>query len=178
MIEALLIFLRDNASVIIALCALYLTLKQLGISREHNKMSVRPHLITTTESDDKEGVYKVILKNNGIGPAQFNKVSLFLDNKLFELNGERKIKDMLSKMFNKHHYSSRQTDLGDNYVMSPNEEIMLLEFKLIEPESERKNAIDIFNRADISIEYNSFYGDSFIFDTKENSNKPLNQDAP
>lgn len=175
MIEALLIFLRDNATVIIAVCALYLTLKQLGISRKHNKMSVRPHLITSTESDEKEGVFKLILKNNGIGPAQFKKVSLFLDDELFVLNGERKIKDMLSKMFDKHHhYSSSQTDLGDNYVMSPNEEIMLLEFKLIEPVSERKNVVDILNRADMSIEYESFYGDSFIFDTKENANKPLN----
>lgn len=178
MIEALLIFLRDNASVVIALCALYITLKQLDVSREHNKMSVRPHLITATESDESEGIYKVVLKNNGLGPAQFKKVSLFLDGKVFEINGERKIKDMLSKMFDKHHYSSKQTDLGNSYVMSPNEEILLLSFNLIEPKSERKNALEIFNRANIAIEYESFYGDRFKFNTKENSNKPLNQDAP
>lgn len=55
-------------AVFISALALGTTFWQAHLSRKHNKLSVRPHLAGHASWND-EGVYSLVLRNDGLGPA-------------------------------------------------------------------------------------------------------------
>jgi len=67
------------ASLIVAVCALFLTVSELRSSRIHNRLSVQPHLqISHTMRPD---VGAIRLENAGVGPGHLRTFELFLDGK-------------------------------------------------------------------------------------------------
>lgn len=54
---------------------------QAYISRKHNELSVRPHLAGHA-SLDREGVYRLILRNDGLGPAIVTGARVFREGRL------------------------------------------------------------------------------------------------
>jgi len=81
---------------VIALAALGVSIWQGYISREHNKLSVRPHLEFILHCKTTED-FRLILRNSGLGPALISKISLFVDNKEFVFNDS----DTANKFFEK-----------------------------------------------------------------------------
>ena len=69
-------FVRENIAIIFSLCALGLTFYQGTLSRRHNRLSLKPHLIWKTSLVHKEDIaeFKVIFENVGLGPARFHGV--------------------------------------------------------------------------------------------------------
>lgn len=64
--------LKADASVAISLCALFLTVFQARATRKHNRLSVTPYLTTfvdRTLQANRQLVYHVTLRNQGLGPA-------------------------------------------------------------------------------------------------------------
>ena len=60
----------DNASAIIAVCALVLTIYQARLARRHNRLSVRPLLSSFVEQvSGPDARITFSLVNNGLGPA-------------------------------------------------------------------------------------------------------------
>jgi len=67
-------FARDYAALLISICALFLTISQTRATHKHNRLTVRPHIATYTDSKadlERAGVrlVEVRIANSGLGPA-------------------------------------------------------------------------------------------------------------
>ncbi|OUR82696.1 hypothetical protein A9Q75_05245 [Colwellia psychrerythraea] len=71
------------ASMLVAIVALVATLYQSHLSKEHNKLSVVPHLIVHRYTVDES--CKFTLENNGLGPAIIKEFKLVASGK--EISG-------------------------------------------------------------------------------------------
>ena len=162
-------FLGANFEAIIAFCALSLTVCQLAISRRHNRISVRPFLVansSTVESDGKF-FYEYSICNAGIGPACIKSFEVKHNNRILNNKPtvlEQQLESIIS--FKLSHISTFNID----YVLEPKREKLLLRFDVSSLND--KNIIkDIMEKSldslHLVIEYESFYGDQFTFDTRE-----------
>ncbi|HFD31441.1 MAG TPA: hypothetical protein ENJ28_01830 [Gammaproteobacteria bacterium] len=165
------------SSVVIAVCALALTIWQGKQIQKHNRLSVKPHLATWSHSDEDEGVYLVELINNGLGPAVITKFTLSLDGRPIEGQGTEPIEKLLKDLFQEFSYKSKQAYIAKGYAMAEKEKCVLLEMKFDEKSCITKTGIeDKFARAALTIEYESFYGEKFVLSTEDESNNKINQD--
>lgn len=71
------------AVVVIALAAVVLSAWQASLSREHNRLSVRPYLDTFT-SWVEDGQWSIQVSNDGIGPAVITNVTYTYDGKSYK----------------------------------------------------------------------------------------------
>jgi len=70
--------LVEASTLVIAVCALFATIGQAAITKQHNKLSVRP--VLTLHRREIDGLIE--LKNNGFGPAIIQTYELFKDGEL------------------------------------------------------------------------------------------------
>lgn len=153
-------------SFIIALCSLFFTLWQTHTQRTHNRISVKPHLFTFIErnKDNDSATIKVLLLNNGLGPAFINDFQIYLDGKPYD-DAYAAIDEVIGSELSK---NSSKTVLGDEYAMSANEKKTLIsvQFKL-----DANNHIDEVEtklaRLDLVIEYSSAYEKMDTYDTRK-----------
>ena len=64
------------SSVVIAICAIVVSIWHGVQTRKHNKLSCKPHLTTWMNSDKGKACYSVDLINNGLGPALIEKFTV------------------------------------------------------------------------------------------------------
>lgn len=156
------------ASAVIALCALFLTLWQTVVSRCHNKLSVTPHLMTWTHSDEGTNHYQIDLLNNGIGPALIKSFLIQVDNQTINGEGTEPIEKALKILFPHYSYHSHQAYVSDGYMMSEKERrpLVIIQFfgDTLPKSEEVKHAI---KRTRLIIDYESIYGDQDRLDTKD-----------
>ena len=57
---------------IIALLALFVAIWSITSSRKHNRLTVRPHLYETIETDSINFICGFYIANKGLGPALIN----------------------------------------------------------------------------------------------------------
>ena len=70
-------------SMLVALCALLISIWQGYSMQQHNQLSLRPYL--ETELNTKlDGRWELFINNNGLGPAHVNNVQYFVDGKSYE----------------------------------------------------------------------------------------------
>ncbi|GKT11653.1 MAG: hypothetical protein ISEC1_P0620 [Thiomicrorhabdus sp.] len=74
------------SSSIIALCALAYTAWQGIQTREHNKLSFRPHITSWSYRNSESGVYVTEVMNNGLGPALIESFTVKVDGKVISGN--------------------------------------------------------------------------------------------
>lgn len=166
-----------TASTIIAICALILTLYGLWATRRHNRLSVTPHLcgFSHKQMTDKGLCCTYEISNNGIGPARITKFVLFSDGKEVP-----KIQDDLFEYVDsviKAHLQSRvdftinhSFDFGRDVSMKAGEtrriaEVFFPSVKL----AQRESILKALQGLDARIEYQSFYGQKFVLDTRTKS---------
>lgn len=167
------------SSAIIALCAFGLTIWQACITREHNKLSVTPHLTTWTYSDKAKNIYVVELLNNGIGPALIDSFQIQVDDHPIIGEGTEPIEKALKILFPQYQYSSWQSFVSKGYMMSPKEtrNLVTIQFhgeRLPTPE-EVEHAT---KRARVLVEYESIYRDKSMLDTSAFRANPTLQGTP
>jgi len=65
----------STSSVIVALCAMFATVWQAYLQRNHGRLSVRPHLdwVTMRAVDRPVGL---TVQNNGLGPALVTRMTI------------------------------------------------------------------------------------------------------
>lgn len=144
------------ASGFIALLALITTLYQSHLSRAHNRLSVMPHLAIHTEED--EDIYKISIRNDGLGPATIEAFEIYKNSVLVEGSGEKLIMSAFSAL-DKCHVISFEA-INTPFVLPSNQEIELVKLRFnIELES-----IDNYleDNLRLKIIYKSFYGESFL----------------
>jgi hypothetical protein len=192
----------EIATILIALCALAISIQQgcasrkqskenakdAARTREHektlfeetqrqNRLSCRPHLTPNnhTNTNDEGVTVTYTVSNYGLGPARIVKVELFLDGAPFEF-GEDPIEEITMAVFGKTpgFEVPQQAWMSADYVFpeKANYRYGTLVFKGMNKEQlpAMKQA---FERMDIRIEYESFYEERFVFDSREKSKAPL-----
>ena len=87
--------LTGASSVVIALCALIISILHGRTTRYHNKISVRPHLSGWSESDNTNRYFSADIINNGLGPALIKGSSVRVDGSLVTGKVEEQIKNAI-----------------------------------------------------------------------------------
>ncbi|MCW8890813.1 MAG: hypothetical protein OQL20_09170 [Sedimenticola sp.] len=157
-----------SASAVIALCALLLTASQASKMREHNRISVRPHLTTWNSKDFEKGSYGVYLLNNGIGPALIKKFEIRVDNKVVSGEGTEPIEKALKIVLPNQPYKSQNAYLAAGFALGAKENICISLVQFLDGFSMGKEEVEhAAKRTDLIIEYESFYGEKYALDTRD-----------
>lgn len=157
------------SSVVIAFCALGLSIWQGVLARKHNRLSFRPHLSWMINSDAEKGFYSVELINNGIGPAIIENFSVKVDGKLISGDGTEKIENALKIVFPNLPYKANHSVLAKGYSMAPKEQCTVFAVQFLCKVPSKEFVDHAINRSNLEIPYKSFYGERFLLNAQENS---------
>lgn len=147
------------ASGVIALLALATTLYQLHLFRKHNRLSVRPHLSTHTE--EVNDIYKITIRNDGLGPATIDLFSIYEHNILLQETGDK----LITRAF-KHLSRCNITELEAinlPYVLPANQAINLVTLNFDSSLDSIEDYLEGHLR--LKVGYKSMYGEKFSFQT-------------
>jgi hypothetical protein len=163
------------SSVVIALCALGISVWQGIQTRKHNKLSFRPHLTTWTHSNIEKGFYAIELINNGLGPAIIESFTVKIDGKQISGEGAEPIEKALKILFPNHTYQSHHSYVAKGYSMAAKERCTVVAVQFTGPHLPSPEFVEhAINRGELEISYKSFYEEVFhLFTQKEKLNKPL-----
>ncbi|WP_144180454.1 MULTISPECIES: hypothetical protein [unclassified Pseudomonas] len=148
------------ASGIVALCALGASLYQAYLSRLHNRLSVKPHLALHFEQ--RPGIYKIELRNDGIGPAIITSASLMNRGAVVPGDGLALIANAVALV---PECKLVQTEFfKPDFVLPAGKEIAIATI-------EHNPIISDFNaylsgHLELNITYKSAYGEKFTFDSE------------
>ena len=162
-----------SATAVIALCALIFSLWQAKTVRDHNKISVKPHLTTWTSKSFEARKFSIHVLNNGIGPALIKKYEIRVDNKPIAGEGTEPIEKALSILFSGQPYSAQFAHMSSGFALGAKENCLVTSVQFQEGFNLSPEQVEhTFNRADLIIEYESFYGEKDGLDTRvERPNK-------
>ena len=158
-------------SLSIALCAVLFTAYGLAATRRHNRLSVTPHLSgCTNSSTTNEGlIFAYDISNNGIGPAIIKKVILLRHGKLFPRGNGEYIETLIREHFggqlNYQIIHSFNFGTDASFKSGDTRRIIEILFPGIKLQ-EKEKTFKILEGLDLRIEYESFYGQKFIFSTE------------
>lgn len=118
-------------AMIVAIIALAVTFWQARISRRHNRLSVKPRLnLSTYLSEDKIPI-RIVIKNNGLGPAVNTRFKYLYGNKFY-----KSLKEPLFEKFDfGNHILVKSGGIGQGTIKCGEEEEILK----IEIDDEKKN---------------------------------------
>lgn len=154
-------------SVVIAVCALGVTIWQGKQNDKHNKLSVRPFLSAKLYWDAKgdTGFFTYELMNCGIGPAIIKDFILFFGDKEVSRNNDQIYRNFLNKKLEKFMEVTPVSYLP-GAVMQTKEIQALITFKY---NIQNQSPIDFINKLHMVIHYQSIYQDEiFIHDLRTN----------
>lgn len=155
------------AGVVVALCALGLTLWQLSVAQRHNRLSVRPHLTTwrTIQLDPFSVI--VTITNNGLGPALIEEFKFTSPNgKPLEGKPEEQLADALYLFFSDYEdtVAIETAHMYADLSVAVGEERVLLKLDIIGDEVPTDAFIDEqISKVKLNIKYKSFYGEVFNY---------------
>jgi len=161
------------SSAVIALCALVTALWQGIESRKHNKISFRPHLTTWSHNKSEQGIYAVDLLNNGLGPAIIKSFEIKVDGKVISGEGTEPIAKALKILFPNISYEAHYEFLGKDHAMGEKQTCRVVLVKFTTTPLPGSDFVEhALKKADLEINYESFYGEKFFFSTaNERPNK-------
>jgi hypothetical protein len=157
--------------MIIALCALGLTLYQAWLTRRHNRLSVMPHLdwnraITRTN----EGVVvRFLLKNSGVGPAIIRSRVFLFNGSAVATHGDV-VEELATRCFADRvpHQVRHHSLPGIGSIMPAGQELCVAE--VFFPGLKRPQELEIsgsLKDVDFVVVYESFYRERFTFSTAD-----------
>jgi hypothetical protein len=88
---------RESVPLFISLLALGLSIYSGWETRDHNRLSVRPVVRFTRQTDELAGDMGLILVNSGNGPATLSNFAIFLDGKRIQAYGARAWNEVTEK---------------------------------------------------------------------------------
>ncbi|WP_145569248.1 hypothetical protein [Yersinia mollaretii] len=171
-------YMRNNAVAIIALIvavvSLGYTAYQVHILIKHNHVSVEPRITAyqmLSPSDDKVGVYVV---NNGLGPAFFEHLSVYIDG--VDIKG-KEILSTKSKFYPAIELMGLKPDCfiftepDRNHSIAINEEVALIKIKASNGmcDKELKLFMEQHHRLDFQMDFKSIYHDKFSYTYQNNT---------
>ena len=156
------------AATVIALCALGLSIYQSGLTRRHNKLSVKPHIATWINTDTDSKTYQAGLVNNGLGPAIIIDFRIRVDGALVQGKGTEPVEAGIKSMFPAANYHAKYGSVAPGYSMAANERCMIVSIEFRGDHSPQSDEIEAaFDKASIEVKYEYLYGDRFVLNTDE-----------
>lgn len=152
------------ASVVVATCALAITIWQGRQNHKHNKLSVKP-LLTTSEGFEEVGRNKFIttveVLNTGFGPAIIKDFILIYDGQEVSKNNCQSYQELLDKIAKPLHVN--------HYWFAPESSMPAEDVQeLLSFEHKRDDDISFLKKLNIKINYQSVYGDeTFTYDSRK-----------
>lgn len=143
------------SSVGIACIALFIGVWQGFVTRQHNRLSVRPHL-RIDRSEFK--IIKITLHNTGIGPAFIDDIELKLDDEVIIGDHKTRMDAIIGKL-SILNIDVRYGTLFKEEAITAGEEYILLEI-LTNPDI-HDNLASKIGRITYSVKYKSVYGERF-----------------
>lgn len=162
-----------SAEVIIAGCALILTIYELHANRRHNRLSVVPHIVSSFHKDwNNDGLTATYdICNHGIGPARIKKFTLYIKGEVFTPPEK---KEPIESLICTHVAGRLKYDIkkqafpGRDYSILAGQSYRLCEIQFPNAKTADLDGMDeIWKGMDIRIEYESFYGVGYVFDTRQ-----------
>ena len=146
-------------SIFIAGCVLGVTIWQGLQNRKHNRLSVRPLLMSLLSNKIEGGIryYEVTLVNHGVGPAIIKDFILKFNGEKVSINDAKTYKDFLDKKMKKFK-KTRTGHRTKNAIIKIGEELTLWKF-----ECDKDEDIEDIKKLKIRIEYQSIYRDEIFF---------------
>lgn len=157
-------------TIVIAMCALGLTVWQTRVTREHNRLSVKPHLNTERVITHNPTTLIVNLANNGLGPAIIDKFGFCLrDGSPLPYLGDSSLLHTMALFFTE--YPEDELDIvtfhmRENYAIAAGEkkELLKIVFKCESPPLE--DLIDKqLKKVRLVVKYKSIYKETFEYDS-------------
>lgn len=157
------------ATVIIALCALFLSYWQFRALSRHNKLSIKPLITFEVYSAETENGFGIYIRNSGIGPAIVKNFKIVVDST--EIIAERpelwkKAAVKLSIDYNTLKfftlYNNFTIPAGKRFPMLTTDSNIKLDLK--------KLFVEALPRVNIIVYYNSIYNETFVGRMDEDNN--------
>lgn len=159
-------------SIVLSLCAISLTAYGAYATRRHNRLSVTPHLSSCTGNDltDNGLLFSFEISNNGIGSAKIKDLVLFQHGEIFPKGKTAYIEDLIKKHLgtSMEYQIVHQYNFGTSVSIRAGDTRCLV--KVFFPGVNRDSQARVLNSLeglDICIKYESFYGEKFTFDTRD-----------
>ncbi len=159
------------ANSIIAGCALGLTASSAYATRRHNRLSVTPRISRSTHRDlrDEGMTVGYDLINVGLGPALITRVTLFISDSPVESTGIDPIESWVRQ-----HVGDRlkfrlknQAFPGQRGAIRAGEKSRIAEIFFPDAKARFEKTIEAEIKVlAMRVEYESFYGDRYVFDTR------------
>lgn len=161
----------DVAALVVSLCALGLTVYQAYLSREHNRISVRPSLSTFYDIDPAPDnpritLVSIKLKNSGLGPAVIKSFEILVEGEAVTVKSPDEMHRLVLKHLTGHIVEDRCrfVVLVKHYVMAQDasEEIALIAIRDITLEQS-----EVLKKLALRVSFESAYGEPFTYDTRK-----------
>ena len=156
------------SSAVIALCALGFTIWQFSVQRTHNRLSVKPYLTTWSHRGDN-GLLRVDVLNNGIGPALIKYFKVYVDS--HEVKGQdlEIVRKAVKLLFPNYNFTIPYNSfLSEGYMMAANENRCIVSINFTGPNLPTDIEIEhATKRVRILIKYESIYKDSAEYDSSK-----------
>jgi hypothetical protein len=151
-------------AVVIALLSLTVSVTTVLLTRQHNRLSVRPSLTVLNEFGDPEGKdWGWILSNKGTGPALFRSMTIKVNGKPITSGPYEAWKEVIKQLGIVGNISTRS--LGEGEPISAGEKIPLL-VVTSKDQTERSLLRGVIARLEVEIVYASIYDQVFTSVTK------------
>ncbi|WP_028876951.1 hypothetical protein [Teredinibacter turnerae] len=150
-------------SLVVACCAIGLTVWQATIQRIHNRISVKPHLMQATTKDKTGDVASlhVCIINNGLGPAFIDSFSVLYQ------GTPTSLEDGLSEALGDLTKNMSSTSLACGSAIAAGESVQLVRVKFNAPTDHQVEQVKAkLNDLDMVIKYSSAYEKIEPFDTR------------
>lgn len=153
------------SSVVVAVCALVVTIWQGRQNYKHNKMSVRPLLTTMEKYQDRMNnrIVNFELINSGFGPAIIKDFILVYNNEEVSKNNRKTYEDFMMKKASRFELLNL-ISFAPNSSIQSDERVELFAMRY-NPKTDDASFLEKLN---IKINYQSIYGDeTFTYDSRK-----------
>lgn len=177
-------------AVVVALISGAFTAYQAYLSRRHNRLSVKPHITTWLDEEEKteigftskpESTYILCcdVMNNGIGPAIIRKYTVYFDGKPIGDNADIKaLEKAIGGIIDAQQWNCQWhiSIIGKDYPFPAGERTALLKIKIpMHLEFDKTPYLELMDRFDAIFEYECMYGNKFTHQAKPENERKLAQ---
>lgn len=170
--QAIINWCSQNVSLIVSVCALWLTLQQIWATYKHNRLSVRPLLATNLEKTAPLNAPDVVLvtasiSNCGLGPAIIQKFEVLFGGVPLQAETPEQLGKMVQEKLGAEILDSYYKLLRKHHVMRAGESFDLARITVRAPTLQQQEA---FAQLHVRVAYESAYGNKRTYDSRDHTN--------
>lgn len=164
-------FSIDPGSAAIASLALFVSVHSAWATRQHNKLSLRPRLTTSTlRQKASDGLNSTLhvgvnLTNVGLGPAIVKKADVLLDGEVLPVSSSTDCRELLLRAIPQAHLGPTVhfMRLNKEHAIAVGNDISIVEFTMTDAPEDINEHLERFA---IVVRYESLYGEPFTYDSR------------